>query len=211
MRLHILVEGPSDEAFLTPWLPKLLGPAHTFKILVHQGKGKLPDDLKAKPEAKHRGLLDQLPAKLRAYNSALKSDTDRVVVLVDLDDGDCKKLLVKLKKAAALCAPKLAVLFRIAIEESEAFFLGDTSAIKRAYPSAKLGKLRNHEHDSICGTWEKLREIIGEHDSYEDKIGWAEAIGPHLSIKWKSGRGANKSTSFCKLCEGLLVLCGEIV
>jgi len=210
MRLHILVEGPSDEAFLTPWLPKLLGPAHTFKILVHQGKGKLPSDLQAKPQTKHRGLLDQLPAKLRAYNIQLKADTDRVVVLVDLDDDDCVKLLSRLKNTAAVCSPKLAILFRIAIEESEAFFLGDSPAIKKAFPGAKLGKLRNHEHDSICGTWEKLREIIGEHDTYEDKVGWAEAIGPHLSIKWKTGRGINKSPSFSKLCKGLLVLCGEI-
>lgn len=85
MRLHILVEGRAEEAFLKGWLPRLL-PAHSFIIIPHQGKGSLPVNPKRRPDPKKRGLLDQLAAKLRAFGKTLKSETDRVVVLVDLDD-----------------------------------------------------------------------------------------------------------------------------
>jgi hypothetical protein len=208
MKLHLLVEGPSEKAFLDVWLKRLL-PGLTFQVITHQGKGKLSGTLPGKPDPKRRGLLDQLPAKLRAYNKTLNSETDRIVVLVDLDDGNCVELLARLKNVAAKCSPNCVVLFRIAIEETEAYFLGDSAAIRKAFSKAKLAKLKNHEYDSICGTWEKLRDIIGEPATSDDKVGWAEAIAPHLGTKWKGGRGSNKSPSFCKLCEGLVALCGE--
>src|SRR5580700_5258784 len=149
MRLHILVEGRAEEAFLREWLPRLL-PAHSFIVLPHQGKGRLSADPKKKPDPKQRGLLDQLPAKLRAYGKTLNADTDRVVVLVDLDDQDCVDLKKRLKMVLQYCDPKPTVLFRIAIEETEAFFLGDPPAVKKAYPKAKVGKIKKYVQDSIC-------------------------------------------------------------
>ncbi|MGL4419876.1 MAG: DUF4276 family protein, partial [Gemmataceae bacterium] len=194
---------------LNAWLPRFLGAAHSFRIIVHQGKGELPKDLTAVPDPKHRGLLDQLPAKLKAYGKTLQSDTDRVVVLIDLDDEDCKQLLMKLNRVVDSCNPKPQVLFRIAIEETEAFFLGDIQAIKKAYPKAKTSKLKNHTFDAICGTWEKLRDVIGETERREDKVEWAELIGTHLGTKYTGKRGTNKSPSFQKLCEGLKRICGD--
>ena len=91
MRLHIFVEGRSEEAFFKEWLPRFLPTAHTFKILPHQGKGRLSETLNSVPDPKRRGLLDQLPTKLRVYSHHLNSDTDRVIVLVDADDEDCNK------------------------------------------------------------------------------------------------------------------------
>ncbi len=207
MRLHILVEGPSEEAFLNAWLPRFLDPAHSFRIITHQGKGKLSRDPNKPFDPKHRGLLDQLPAKLRVYGRTLKADTDRVVVLVDADNQDCKDLLRRLKQVSDSCDPAPTVLFRIAIEETEAFFLGDSKALKAAFPAARTGKLRGHVFDSICGTWEKLRDVLGE--SSDDKVGWAEAIGQHLDTNRKGRRATNKSPSFRKLCEGLRRICGE--
>jgi len=207
MRLHILVEGRAEEAFLTEWLPRLL-PAHSFIVLPHQGKGRLSTDRRKKRNPKQRGLLDQLPAKLRAYGKALNSDTDRVVVLVDLDDQDCYDLKKRLNNLLRHCDPKPTVLFRIAIEETEAFFLGDSAGVKKAFPQAKVGKIRRYHQDSICGTWEFLRDVIGDRAGSEDKVAWAEAIGRHLTAEWK-GRKANRSPSFRIFCKGLLKLCGE--
>jgi len=205
MRLHILVEGPSEEAFLSEWLPRML-PSHPFLIIPHQGKGRLSAEPATRPDPKKRGLLDQLPAKLRAYGKSLNSDTDRVVVLVDLDDQNCRDLKNRLNAALNLCDPKPIVLFRIAIEEAEAFFLGDSRAIKKAFPQARVGKIKNYQQDSICGTWEFLRGVIG--DASEDKVAWAQAIGQHLTTQW-TGRKANKSPSFRIFCRGLLNICGE--
>ena len=72
MRLHILVEGQADEAFLKEWLPKLI-PRHPFVVIPHQGKGRLSAEPKKRPNSKRRGLLDQLPAKLRAYGKSLRA------------------------------------------------------------------------------------------------------------------------------------------
>lgn len=59
MKLHVLVEGPSDVALLNELLPRLI-PGHAFQVYPHQGKGKLPKDPLARPEARQRGLLDNL-------------------------------------------------------------------------------------------------------------------------------------------------------
>ena len=208
MRLHILVEGRAEEAFLKQWLPRFL-PEHSFIVIPHQGKGRLSANPKKKPDPKQRGLLDQLPAKLRGFGKSLKTDTDRVVVLVDLDDQNCLDLKSRLKLLLAYCDPAPIVLFRIAIEETEAFFLGDPPAIKKAFRSAKVGKIKKYEQDSICGTWEFLRDVIGAPSESEDKVSWAQAIGQHLTAEWR-GRKANKSPSFRAFCKGLLTLCGGL-
>lgn len=208
MRLHVLVEGPSEEAFLKEWLPRFL-PGHSFIIIRHEGKGRLSHKPHKKPDPKQRGLLDQLPAKLRAYGRALNSDTDRVVVLVDADDQDCRDLKKRLQAVLQHCDPTPTVLFRLAVEETEAFFLGDIGAVKRAFPKAKISKIRkDYVQDSICGTWEILRDAIGAPPDSEDKVAWAKAIGQYLTLEWQ-GANANKSPSFQAFCKGLLRTCGE--
>lgn len=201
MRLHILVEGTSEEALLKAWLPRFLPSGHTYKIICHQGKGKLP---KNPSEKTNRGLLDQLPAKLRAFGKSFNSDTDRVLVLVDLDNEDCLDLKKRMTELLTYCDPSPTVLFRIAIEETEAFYLGDLTAIKKAFPKAKTNKANSYVQDSICGTWELFRDIIGEES--ENKVRWAKQIGPHLGIECKT----NRSASFRHFCKALLRLAGEL-
>ncbi|HEX4966436.1 MAG TPA: hypothetical protein VF173_36850 [Thermoanaerobaculia bacterium] len=151
-------------------------------------------------------MLDQLPAKLRAYGRVLNPATERVLVLVDLDGDDCGDLKARLLKVLDSCDPKPVVLFRIAIEETEAFYLGDSSAIRKAFPGAKLRRLKTYDQDSICGTWELFQEVIGAR--VEDKPGWAEQMADHLGTDWQGGQ-ANRSPSFRQFCKGLLSLAGE--
>lgn len=207
MRIHVLVEGPSEKAFLELWLPRFL-PQHAFKIIPHRGKGRIPGDPSQKPNPKRQGLLDQLPAKLRAYGRELRSDTDRILVMVDLDRDDCLDLKNHMLKLLDYCSPPPTVIFRIAIEETEAFYLGDKSAIQRAFPRCKLSKMGSYVQDSICNTWELFREVIG--DTGEDKVEWAKQIGPHLTTQWK-GYQANCSDSFRQFCKGILKLAGEVI
>lgn len=207
MRLHILVEGPADAALLRGWFPRLL-PQHALSIILHRGKGRLPGDPSRAIDPKREGLLDQLPAKLRAYGRALNPATDRVLVFLDLDDGDCLDLKQRLLAVLESCDPRPTVLFRIAIEETEAFYLGDPEAIRRAFPQARLHKMRDYIQDSICGTWELFMDVIGA--KVEDKVDWAEKMAPHLGTAWRGAR-ANRSPSFCQFCKGLLQLAGEPV
>jgi hypothetical protein len=65
MRLHVLVEGESDEALLRGWLPRFLPPGHSFVIIRHRGKGRLPRDPVRVP-----GIRRAFPqARLQRLNS----------------------------------------------------------------------------------------------------------------------------------------------
>lgn len=208
MRLHVLVEGESEEALLQGWLRRFLPPSHSFVVLRHRGKGRLPRDPVKVPDIRREGLLDQLPAKLRAYGRELNPATDRVLVLVDADDDPCSDLKQRLLEVLESCDPRPVVLFRLAIEETEAFYLGDPAAIRKAFPQARLQRMKSYIQDSICGTWELFQRVIG--DPVEDKVEWAERMAPHLGTDWQ-GKNANRSPSFRQLCRGLLSLAGEPV
>lgn len=190
---------------LKGWFPRLL-PQHALKVIQHRGKGRLSGNLSRPPDPRREGLLDQLPAKLRAYGRTLDPATDRILVFVDLDDDHCGKLKERLLDILETCDPKPTVLFRIAIEETEAFYLGDPAAIQRAFPQARLNRMKDYVQDSVCGTWELFREVIGAR--VDDKVEWAERMAPWLGTAWQGG-SANRSPSFRQFCRALLTLAGE--
>jgi len=100
----------------------------------------VPKDLRGKSDPSKRILLDRLPKILAGYGKSL-GPRDAVVVVVDLDDRNChvfKKELLQLLKA---CDPAPEVLFRIAIEEMEAWLLGDREAVLKEFPRAKTKEL----------------------------------------------------------------------
>jgi len=180
MTIHVLVEGPSERAFFDRWVPRLL-PGLNVRVHPHQGKGSLPRVVGAPPVSKARGLLDQLPAKLRGLAAALDPNVDGVLVVVDADDDDVDDLADAIMAVARHCAPQLRVSVSIAVEEMEAFYLGDLRALRRAYPAADMSSAREYDPDSICGTWERFGEIVG--DGGGNKVAWAEAMGPHVTTQ----------------------------
>lgn len=200
MRLHFLVEGTSEERFLRKLLPRLL-PGHTCKIYPHEGKGKVPGDPLAAPVLTRRGVLDQLPAKLRAWSKTLNPTTDRVIVLVDVDHDDCAALLTELNGLRDMMSTP-EYLVRLAIEEVEAWYLGDWKALRKAFPKADANAYRTYKSDSICGTWEKFQEVIA--DPLERKTIWAEKMGAVLGVD-----GRSSSDSFNRFCNGVRRVAGE--
>lgn len=187
------------------WAPRFL-PQHAFKIIRHEGKGRLSARTSDRPLPRRTGLLDLLPATLRAYGKSLDPTTDRVLILLDLDHDSCLDLKQRLTLTLETCHPKPTALFRFAIEETEAFYLGDQVAIRKAFPDAKLKRMQNYVQDSICGTWEVFQQVIGA--KTEDKPGWARRMAPHLGTNWR-GPAANRSLSFRHLCRALRMLAGE--
>lgn len=208
MRLHVHVEGVSDKLFFEIWAKKFI-PKHSFKIITEGHKGKLPKKGKwnDRPNSKTIGLLDLLPAKLKAYEKALNPETDRVVYLIDLDSGDQNILdnfLKKLRNVLSECnIQKTTVEFCIAVHETEAYFLGDAIAIKKAFPSANITILNKYS-DNENGTWEFLLEKVLKQDRI-DKPFWAKSITPYFSENWKQ----NKSKSYKEFCEQIFRICGE--
>jgi hypothetical protein len=175
VRIHLLVEGPSEAALLNDWIPRLRLPTEV-RVYPHAGKGKLPDQVEAPPNPRDRSLLHQLPAKLRAFGKG----TDPVVILVDADDDACGDLKARIAAMVAEVAPKLSVVVRIAVEETESFYLGDWVAIREAFPNADRSHLEDYKPDSICGAWELFGRVVD--DQSENKVAWASAMARTLAV-----------------------------
>jgi len=208
MHLEILVEDSSGAALLSHVVPAVLGDPgepHTWRIHPYRGIGRVPKGLTATGNPSNRILLDQLPRILGGY--AKTPHVDAVIVVVDTDTRDCREMLSDLRELARR-AGKPDTIFRLAIEEMEAWLLGDREAVLGAYPKARKEVLDRYRQDSVCGTWEVLADAVyaggasavrtnGWPLPGQLKHEWAEAIGPRLNL------ANNQSPSFAKLVETL--------
>lgn len=209
MHFEFLVEDLSGSRMLEHIIPKIIGTdsKNTFRIHRYRGCGSLPTGLKVKQAADKGALLNQLPKLLIGYSMAFQDciADNAIIVVCDLDARNKEVFLSELNKkrddALALFASSLNVRFCLAIEEGESWFLGDWNAIKKAYPAAKANIFSKYKNDSICGTWEKLADMIypggakklkklGHAVEGATKFEWAEKISPFMDIS------NNKSPSF---------------
>jgi len=211
MHYEILVEDASGKIALNYILAKILGPVgqdHTYKIISYKGIGRIPRNLKGKTDPQKRILLDRLPQLLRGYGKSFQHISAVVVVIVDLDDKDYLMFKQEMVDILNSCNPQPKTLFRIAIEEGEAWLLGDRNAVKSAYPRAKDQLLNGYLQDSICGTWEILADAIYPGGSQklkrlgwphvgQAKCEWAKNIAPHLDVE------SNRSNSFQVFRDGI--------
>lgn len=217
MHIEILVEDSSGEKLLEVILPKLLGEQgspHSWRVHAYKGIGRIPKNLNAGADPVKRILLDQLPRLLQGYGRT--PGIDAVVVVLDTDKRNCVDFLSELKALTVGCNPAPQTLFRLAIEEVEAWYLGDRQALESAYPRAKADVLNRYTQDSACDTWELLADAVYPGGSAaikkagwplpgQIKHEWAEKIGPLLEPD------SNVSPSFGKLRDGLRRLIAEAV
>ena len=216
MHLEVLVEDRSGCIMLEAVLTKILGrngTHHTWRIHSYRGIGRIPRNLHATPDRRTRLLLHHLPSVLRGYGRSLPRAHGRVVVVVDLDNKDCRTFKGDLVTVLNSCDPQPYTLFRIAIEEGEAWLLGDQDALRAAYPTARNPVLNNYVQDSICGTWEMLADAIYTGGAAQlGKLGypiigrvkceWAARIAPHMDVD------QNDSRSFQAFRDGVKALAG---
>lgn len=201
MHLEILVEEPSAATALEHLLPRLLGNEVSWALHAFQGK---------------RDLLKKLPARLRAYRRWLPADW-RILVLVDADEGDCRLLKGKLEQEmaragietrAAAAGAGFQALNRIAVQELEAWFLGDPTALRLAFPNlspriADRAGLR--DPDAVSGTWERLElelQRAGYYGAGMPKIEVAERVARQMDL------ARNRSRSFRVFVEGVKAIVG---
>ena len=206
MHFEILVEDQSGKKTLDILMPKVIGDQHTFRVISYRGIGRIPKDLTSSTDASKRILLDRLPNLFKGYgktyaNNPAKHST-ALIVICDLDNKCLKILRQEFFDVLNAYNPRLETRLCIAIEEGEAWLLGDIPAIKAAYPKAKVNILNSYQNDSICGTWELLANAIfaggsnslGKHPWYvigKEKSAWAEKIAPYMNVN------KNASLSFC--------------
>jgi hypothetical protein len=133
---------------------------------------------------------------------------DAVVVVLDADDRDCVTFLAELRDLAASRGAGGKIMFRLAIEETEAWYFGDPAALQAAYPKAQKAALKRYKQDTVCGTWEMLADMVypggraairksGAPRPGDLKHQWANRIGPLMNPD------INRSPSFGKLRDGL--------
>ncbi len=202
MQVDFLVEEPSAKAALEQLLPRLLPASCTYRVRAFEGWQDLLGDLKAVLQGYHRRILREGEADLR------------VVVLLD-GDGICasRKASLEEKAAEAGLLTKTAagpsqlfhVLNRIAVQELEAWWLGDRDAIMAAYPGVKphhfKGLDRNPDqlpkpNDALWSVLKQGRYFL----SGKRKTQWATDISQQLDP------ARNMSVSFRYFCQGLAAL-----
>lgn len=157
----------------------------------HRGCGYFPNQPEIKPVPYASGLLELLPAKLRAYDHVYAGTATIIVACIDSDSHDPGELFNKMKAYCRTYGPGIRTIIAISVEEMESWMLADREAIAMAYPEADMDILDAYEQDSICGTWEVLCDVVlGEQSARIKKIGypavgqykatWAEKISPYM-------------------------------
>lgn len=218
MHLEILVEDVSGKKALDILVPKIVGDIHTFVTRSYKGIGKIPKNLKGQTDASKRILLDQLPKLLKGYGKTFakypEQYTAAVVLVCDLDDRCLRSFRQQLFTILDYCQPKPDTRFCFAIEEGEAWLLGDIPAIKKKYPRARDAVLNRYINDSICGTWELMADALfpggsralsskGWQAIGDEKSKWAQSIAPEMDVE------CNASPSFCYFRDKLRDLTAE--
>ncbi|MFA5264153.1 MAG: DUF4276 family protein [Opitutaceae bacterium] len=200
MHIELILEEPSAEAFLKEFMPKITPPDASWNPIVFQGKSD---------------LLANLQKRLKGYSSWIPDDW-KIVVLIDEDREDCRELKIRLERAASEAGlmtktrarnGSFAVLNRIAVEELEAWFLGDPQALNAAYPRVKpsfASKVQYRNPDAVAGgTWEALERILQRAGYYQGgiaKIEVARNVARHMDAP------RNSSESFRRFVNGVMSL-----
>lgn len=206
MHLEVCVEDASGKIFLESIFPRIIRDDVTWRVHGYRGIGRIPKHLQSTENAEHRIILDSLPKLIRGC--ANTPHVTALLIVVDADQKNCAEFLAELELMHNQVAPAANVIFRLAVEEMEAWLLGDPDAIEAAYPKVVKAALASYGQDSICGTWEILADAVhpGGADTLRSqgwpaqgraKCEWAATIPPHMVFS------RNKSPSFRKLLEAL--------
>lgn len=204
MHFQFLIEDQSSEQLIEALMQKIVhdNPHVTYNCKSFRGIGGFTKKNTVK-ETKTGKLLNDLATYLRGFDKSLQHSEAAVFVVLDNDDRDCETFRQELEDLASQMRIKIDHVFCIAVEEVEAWLLGDEQAILAAYPNAKSSVIHTYEQDSICGTWELLAEAIypgglkrmktdcpSYREKGEVKAKWAREIGTYMD------RNQNKSQSF---------------
>ncbi|SHJ26595.1 protein of unknown function [Hymenobacter daecheongensis DSM 21074] len=201
MQVVFLLEEESAEAALKLLVPHLLPAGCVPRYRVFEGC---------------KDLLGQLQPLLQGYRRRLAQPGQqdlRVVVLLDADGVGPRRLAEMEAKATAAglltygqatAGQEFHVFNALAVQELEAWFLGDREAITAAYPAVRGQHFKglSKDPDTITDTWERLQQLLQKagYPAAKTKVKWAETITPHLDP------ARNESASFRYFVAGLRAL-----
>lgn len=204
MHFQFLLEDQSSQSLIDILMEKLLERNNnfTFDCKSFRGIGGFTPKNTVK-ETKTGKLLNDLATYLRGFNKSLIGIPAAIIIIVDNDDRNTEQFMMELNNVAIKNNISIDYVFCVAIEEVEAWLLGDKKAVLQAYPHAKTAVLNSYEQDSICGTWEVLadavyvgglRKFTKDCPTYIEKgkykALWAKEIGQYMDLD------LNESPSF---------------
>lgn len=217
MRIEFLVEDASGKILLNKIMEKYSSETQAFGIEYNIqsykgiggfGKGSNASDIKSQQ------LLNDLPKRMKAIQAKYYGVSNvSIFVVLDNDTRRTEEFRVQLNETAVRENISMDYVFCIAVEEMEAWLLGDINAMRSAYPDVSdriISKNSGYMLDSICGTWECLADILTKggiskfkkknptpFDVGRNKAEWADKIGNKMEIR------NNVSPSFRRLLEEL--------
>ncbi|UFP95524.1 DUF4276 family protein [Gloeobacter morelensis] len=178
MRIVFLLEERSMKEALDVILPKLI-PNVEYLLVSHEGKSDLDSSI---------------PRKLKGW----QHPDDHFVILRDKDSSDCRKLKEKYVKICEECG-RPDTLVRIVCHHLESWFLGDLSAVEKAFLiqglAARQSKRKYRNPDSLANASDEISKLVSGYG----KVLCAREIALHLSLE----EGQNKSRSFQVFIEGI--------
>jgi hypothetical protein len=181
-RLIFLVEEYSMKSLLDTLLPRLL-PEVNFLCVPHEGK---------------QDLEKSVPRKLRAWDEP----GARFVIVRDNDGGDCRELKDRLVDLCRSARPGV-FLVRIAVQELEAWYLGQLDGLGQVFGKPALqqlsGKARYRDPDSVVRPSDEVKRLVPEFQ----KVSGARSMAPVLSPD------TNRSQSFRVFVEGVRRVAAE--
>lgn len=205
MHFQFLIEDQSGAALIEILMQRisLINEDITYNCKPFKGLGGFTKKNTVK-ETKSGKLLNDLTTYLRGFNKSLQYISSVIIVVLDNDTRNTEEFLVELNRVAQQNMITVDHVFCIAVEEVEAWLLGDEAAILAAYPLAKIQQLHTYVQDSICGTWEVLADVVypggvsklkKECSTYIEigkcKSEWAQKIGSHMDIEHNNSPSFN--------------------
>lgn len=194
MYFHFLIEDQSSAILIELLMERMTSkrPDLTYRCTAFGGLGGFTKKNTVK-ETKTGKLLNDLATYLRGLNKSLSNFHSVVVIVLDNDKNNTEEFQATLESVAQVNNITVDHVFCIAVEEVEAWLLGDRAALITAYPFAKLQVLNSYVQDSICGTWEVLADAVypgglvklkRDCPTYREvgvcKCEWARKIGVHM-------------------------------
>lgn len=217
MRIEFLVEDISGKILLEEIMKKYIHEMPLFpieySILPYKGIGGFVKGADA-GNVKAQQLLNDLPKRLKALQAKYRGVQDvSIIIVLDNDTRDTVKFQEDLEKLAQRENISIDHVFCIAVEEMEAWLLGNRNALQSAYANAAdriSSKYSSYKQDSICGTWECLADMLTKggiakfrkknptaFDVGRCKSEWAKKIGQQMNLR------ENTSPSFQKFLHEL--------